>query len=63
MKEHSADSRGPRHDSPESTPETASRGHRGRLSRCMARLAAALAPVVTTIVVSAPAGAWPEMGG
>lgn len=61
--EPSALARPKQHGSPESTDEASSRRGRGPLSRRMRRLAVAIAPMVATVVVSAPAGAWPEIGG
>ena len=63
MQEPSASARRTQHGSPESTTEASSRRRRGPLSRRMRRLAVAIAPMVVTVLVSAPAGAWPEMGG
>ena len=63
MEELSAAPR-PRQDvSRASTTEGSSNRRRGPLSRRLRRLTVAIAPVVATVVVSAPAGAWPEMGG
>lgn len=47
----------------ESTTEASVRRRRGSLSRRIRRLVVAITPVVATVVVSAPAGAWPEIGG
>ena len=51
------------HGPPESTTQPSSRRKHSRLSRGMRRLAVAIAPMVATVMVSAPAGAWPEIGG
>lgn len=62
MEERSALARSKQHGVPGSTDEASSR-RRGPLSRRIRRLAVAIAPMVATFMVSAPAGAWPEMGG
>lgn len=63
MERRSAAARSTQHDSPERTTEASSGRRGGPLRRRIARLAVAIAPVVATVVVSAPAGAWPEIGG
>lgn len=48
---------------PENTRPGGARRRRGSLSHRLRQLAVAIAPLVATVVVSAPAGAWPEIGG
>ena len=63
MEERSVAARPKHHGPPKSTTQGSSRRRRSRLSRGMRRLVVAIAPMVATVVVSAPAGAWPEIGG
>jgi hypothetical protein len=63
MEERSVSARQKHHGSPETTTQASSRHRRGRLSRGLRRLVVTIAPMVATVVVSAPAGAWPEIGG
>jgi len=51
------------HAARQGSPTSARHARRRRLVRCIRQLAVAVAAMVATVVVSAPAGAWPEIGG